>query len=157
MVLDEAVIGGAFALAGVGIQQAFTVASDRRRARADRARALLDQRVNLYTQVITAARRVQRALKDSSTGRGDRTSTEARLARELEQLAESVAAMRLFTSPQTSSALERFEEKARDLYHRPPDERAEPDEDLRLGPMIRSLQDELSRTELGADDMRALV
>jgi hypothetical protein len=143
MAFDEAVIGGAFALAGVGLQQMFTLISDKRRAYADRVRTLQSQRVSLYTRVIADARRVQRALKDSTLARQDQASIEDRLRTELERLAESVAAVRLFASPTTSKAVERFEDTARSVARRPRSERSGPEADLCLGPLIETLQREL--------------
>lgn len=143
MAFNEAVIGGAFALAGVGLQQTFTLISDKRRAHADRVRTLQSQRVSLYTKVIADARRVQRALKDSTMAHQDQASIEERLRTELERLAESVAAVRLFASSKTSQAVERFEDTARSVARRSPSERSVTEADLRLGPLIKTLQSEL--------------
>ena len=132
-----------FALAGVALQQTFTYLADKRRTRTERVRALQAHRVSLYTQMIANARRVQRALKDSSVAQGGTGPAEERLKGELERLAESVAAVRLFSSAQTSKAAERFEDVARSVSRRPPSERSEPVGDLRLGSLIETLKEEL--------------
>jgi hypothetical protein len=86
---------------------------------------------------------VQRALKDSSVAQGSLGPADDRLRDELERLAESVAAVRLFSSVETSRAVERFEDTARCVSNLPAGERSHPEDALRLGPLIETLKEEM--------------
>jgi hypothetical protein len=90
----DAIMGGAFALAGVALQQMLTWHGDQRqsvRARQDRSD---HERHIAFVELIKAGRRVQRALVDRDAEPTSAVVRE-RLAAAVDGLAETVAVVRL--------------------------------------------------------------
>src|SRR3954447_17725754 len=97
--LGPAALGGFFALLGVAVQYGLASKDRGKARREERSRALLERRLAAYTQLIVDGRRVQRALKDEAVEGARTEETDKRVRRELDQLALSVAAVRLLAGP----------------------------------------------------------
>jgi len=143
MILDSALVGGVFALGGVALQQSFSMVVDKRRARHAHAYELQRERVRIYRQTIADARRVQRSLKRSCEPGVDRLAADQKVQSDIDGLAESVAAVRLLGSSESSAALESFETLAREVAGRPVVERGRTEEGLQLKPILAAFRDEM--------------
>lgn len=130
--------GGGFALAGVALQQAFAMRSERRRFQRERIAHREDQCTQALADLVVAGRRVQRALGD----RAEKTvGAQERLAVEVDRLAESSALVRvLVTDASLIEGVEEFEDSAKRLQGRP----LNSEEVLRLTPLIALIQTYIS-------------
>jgi hypothetical protein len=133
----DAVIGGGAALAGVGMQQAFSWRSDQRTYVRDQGERVRQEQHVALVDVVKTGRRVQRALVDLETDKDNAKANES-FGREVDQLTEAVAAVRLLvTDPQVLEQANRFEEHAKAL------ERSYQRSDqgsLRLTPLIDAIR-----------------
>ncbi|MCF6377992.1 hypothetical protein L2K70_10280 [Nocardioides KLBMP 9356] len=129
-----AIAGGGFALAGVALQQALAINSDKKRFRRERMAIREDQCTKAFADLVVGGRRVQRALVDR-----DRKAVGAqdRLAAEVDKLAESAALVRvLVTDRALLQCVEEFEDVAKQLQTRPSDG----EQILQLTPLIALIQ-----------------
>jgi hypothetical protein len=141
--LGPAAIGGVFALLGVAVQYGLASRSQRAARREERSRAAIERRQVAYAQLIVDGRRVQRALKEEALQRRRTAESELRVRQALDQLAESVATVRLVGGPDVSRAAQAFEDEAREAQRLEPRVRTSGDQYLiRLGPLIDILRRE---------------
>jgi hypothetical protein len=142
--LGPAAIGGIFALLGVAVQYGLAARSQRQARSEERRRASFERRNSAYTQLIVDGRRVQRALKDEALQQARTPESEQRVRQALDQLAESVATVRLVAGSQVSSAAQAFEDEAREAQQLEPKSRTTGDQHvIRLGPLIEILRHEI--------------
>jgi hypothetical protein len=133
----DALIGGGAALAGVGMQQGFSWSSDRRKHIRDQRERVRQEQHTALLDVAKTGRRVQRALVDLETGMDAAKANES-FGREVDQLTEAVAAVRLLvTDPRILEEAGRFERHAKLLerHYHPSDQGG-----LRLTPLIDAIR-----------------
>jgi ribosomal protein L4 len=134
--MSEAVLAGGFALAGVATQQAIAMLNDRRRFRREALSRSEAEQHDAFVQLVTAGRRVQRALVDRDESRGSLAASE-RLADELDRLTESAVVVRLIVRDESLLAIvEAFEEHAKRLQG----QLTPTDDHLRLTDLIEAIQ-----------------
>ncbi|TYB66778.1 hypothetical protein FXF51_16935 [Nonomuraea sp. PA05] len=111
MAAVDSILAGAFALAGVTLQQAISLSvATLNRRREDRKQSQIDRR-ELYGRMISQARRVQRILKELSM-KNDK-SLQEQLSAELDRLSELNAELRLIGSPVAVKAALDLEDEMR--------------------------------------------
>lgn len=130
-------------MAGVAMQQMLSWRSDRLRyVRQQRDRVHQEQH-EAFVDLVKSGRRVQRALIDVETTRASEQDV-ARLAREVDLLTEAAVVVRLVvTNPEVLTAVEEFETHAKRLERRG---RQDPEDHLRLTPLLTALQKYESRS-----------
>ncbi len=129
MSVIDGIVGGAFALGGVAIQFGLTAVSARRHDRRAETVRRRDECRELYANVLVAARRAQRGLKDLADGLG---SHSAEFEEQLNRLAELNAMLRLTAPEHVSAAATELEDQMRGRFRgqRPNDD------PLPLAPLI---------------------
>lgn len=137
MAWTDALIGGGAALAGVGLQQAFSWRSDQRKYVRDQSERVRHEQHLALVDVVKAGRRVQRALVDLESGANE-PEARATFGREVDQLTEAVAAVRLLvTDADVLEQANLFERHAKALErsYQPSDQGS-----LRLTPLIDAIR-----------------
>ena len=115
MAINEAFLAGGFALAGVAMQQAIAMLTERQRFRREQIVRNRAEQHEAFVQLVTSGRRVQRALVDRDE-RPDLDVTAERLADELDGLTEAAVVVRLIVRDQMLlDAVESFEAHAKRL------------------------------------------
>jgi hypothetical protein len=148
--LTDALVGGGIALAGVALQQLFTLRADTRRYDRERRDRAHDEQHAAFVDLIRTARRMQRVLADL----GDRPAdleARARLSEEVDRLAEAVSVIRLVVVDAAGvvEAAEDFEAQAKRLEQA---DKWDNTDVLQLTPLIKVLQGyEINRVGSGGD------
>ena len=133
----DALIGGGAALAGVGLQQAFSRSGEQRRYTRDQEESFKREQHLALVDVVKSGRRVQRALVDLETGAPGADAEEV-FAREVDRLTEAVATVRLMvTDADVLEEANRFESQAKRLEH---SHDASDQGSLRLTPLIDAIR-----------------
>ncbi|MCQ9135540.1 MULTISPECIES: hypothetical protein [Streptomyces] len=132
----DAIVAGAFALGGVATQFGLTAVSARRQERRAQAARHGDRRRELYANVLLAARRAQRRLKDLADGLDAHA---AELEEQLGRLAELNAMLRLTAPDQVSAVATALEDEMRGRFK---GQRSN-DEPLPLAPLIEVFRRDL--------------
>ncbi|WP_028650218.1 hypothetical protein [Nocardioides halotolerans] len=113
--MNDAVLAGGFALAGVITQQVLAMVHEGRKHTRDRTAQLAREQHEALVQLVTAGRRVQRALVDRDRSADD-ASANQRLAVEVDRLTEAAVVVRLVVPDKSLvSAVEQFEDRAKRL------------------------------------------
>ncbi|WP_157598433.1 hypothetical protein [Phycicoccus sp. Root101] len=135
MGVNDGVLTGSFALAGVALQQLIAMLAESRRFRHQAAATSDLERHAAFVQLVTAGRKVQRALVDLEAY-GSEDAAE-RLGNELDRLTEATVVVRLIVQDESLlAAVEAFEEHAKRLE----EHRGAAAGHLRLTELIRSIQ-----------------
>lgn len=119
MAVNDAVVAGGFALAGGAMQQLIVMLNEGRRFRREALAISGVEQHAAFVQLVTAGRRVQRALVDREDFGGSEAAAH-RLADELDGLTESAVVVRLIVQDDSLlAAVEAFEEHAKRLGDHP--------------------------------------